>query len=285
MHSFFFFLLLLIPSKGQRRFGRSSQEHILDRTQRQTHIQETLRVTNQPNVKTHPPKLGQNSSNTGKKLWAGDTVVHLSHSNFWSAFSLQAPEINTGLMKSAGLAAMWMGVRGGCHIHLRMCLLSVDSPLRQQSQEWLSSFNSSSVPLLLFSHLLSAPVWHCSQPISVCLHDSHLLIECLSQCQLLLSSDPNGSQIALTSALWTGCHLSVSRSLSQCFSSESPWRRNPPLNRHYPQTFLHFFSQKAANSSSLYLFLSNIPSQIMFKSLILCSCFVLALHFAPTFCF
>lgn len=201
----------------------------------------------------HPPILGKNSSTTRKKLWAGDTVVHLSRENFWSAFSLQAPEINTGADEKCRPGRDVDGRRGRCLVHLRICLLSVDTPLRQQSQEWLSSFNSSSVPLLLFSHLLSAPVWHCSQPISVCLHDSHLLIECLSQCQVLLSSDPNGSQIALTSALWTGCHLSVSRSLSQCFSSESPWRRNPPLNRHYPQTFLHFFSQKA-NSSSLYLF-------------------------------
>lgn len=75
------------------------------------------------------------------------------------------------------------GRRGGSLVHLWIRLLSVDSPLRQKTQGCLSSFTSSSVPLLLFSHLLSAPVCNRAQPISVCLHDSHLLIECLSECQ------------------------------------------------------------------------------------------------------
>lgn len=196
--------------------------------------------------------MGKTFKQHTEKLWAGDTVVHLSSYIRISVFIARAWNQRGWWTCRPGRYVD--GRRCSSLVHLWICLLSVDIPLRQQTQDWLNSLTRLQFLLLLFSHLLSAPVWHRAQPISVCLHDSHLLIEYLSECQVRLSSDPNGSQIALTSALWTGCHLSVSRSPSRCFSSESSWRRNPPLNRHYLPSFLYFLSQKAVNSSLLYLF-------------------------------
>lgn len=87
--------------------------------------------------KKTPTDMGKTFKQHTEKLWAGDTVVHLSSYIRISVFIARAWNQRGWWTCRPGRYVD--GRRCSSLVHLWICLLSVDIPLRQQTQDWLNS--------------------------------------------------------------------------------------------------------------------------------------------------